>query len=296
MKSRPFPDLLADTAVRRVIRQALAEDLGEGDVTSQAVIPRNLQTRAVLLTREPAVVSGASVAAFAFRCVDKKLRVRIHHRDGERVKAGEVLLEVSGSARSILAAERVALNFMQRMCGIATRTAEYVMATQPHRAAILDTRKTTPLLRAFEKHAVRCGGGWNHRSTLSERVLIKDNHRALGGGKMGRLSLCDAVRLARRAHPDVPVEVEVETLSELDDALAGGPDWILLDNMSPAQARAGVSRVAGRANVEASGGITLQTVARYAATGVDAISIGALTHSAPAIDLSLEIPHGSARR
>ncbi|MBM4155153.1 MAG: carboxylating nicotinate-nucleotide diphosphorylase [Lentisphaerae bacterium] len=272
-----------------IVRAALREDVGRGDATTLALVPAGARTRAAIVARHACVVCGTAVACEVFRRVDPRIRCTVKVRDGAAAKAGDTLIALDGPARGILTGERAALNFMQRMTGIATLTREFVRRGAPHRAAILDTRKTTPGLRALEKHAVACGGGTNHRFGLFDRVLIKDNHRAFWAGRQRR-SLADAVRAARTRFPRLAVEIEVETEAELRDALAASPDWVLLDNMTPARLRRCVAINAGRAKLEASGGITLATVARVAATGVDAISVGALTHSAPAADLSLEFP------
>ena len=278
-----------NSTTARIVRAALREDVGRGDATTIALVPAGARTRAAIVARHACVVCGTAVAREVFRQVDPGIRCTVKVRDGGAAKAGDTLIALDGPARGILTGERAALNFMQRMTGIATLTREFVRRAAPHRAAILDTRKTTPGLRALEKHAVACGGGTNHRFGLFDRVLIKDNHRAFWAGRKRR-SLADAVRAARARHPRLAVEIEVESEAELRDALAASPDWVLLDNMSPALLRRCVKINAGRAKLEASGGITLATVARVAATGVDAISVGALTHSAPAADLSLEFP------
>ena len=277
-----------------VMRLALESDVGTGDVTTLALVDPETTVTATLLTRQDVVVSGTDVARAVFLQADPAIRVEERQADGDAVPAGGGLLVLEGRARGILVAERTALNFMQRMTGIATLTRRYVDKAAPHGAMILDTRKTTPGLRTFEKHAVVCGGGRNHRMGLYDRVLIKDNHRKLwaaaGAGTAGdgRHRLSDAVLAARRAFPGIDVEVEVEDLDELRDVLEARPEWVLLDNLSPGTLRECVEICGGRCRLEASGGITLDTVAAVAASGVDAISVGALTHSAPAADLSLE--------
>jgi nicotinate-nucleotide pyrophosphorylase (carboxylating) len=223
-----------------------------------------------------------------FRLVAPALRVTVLVRDGRAVKAGQRVLLLEGSARAILAGERTALNFLQRLSGIATLTRAYVEAVRPFPVRILDTRKTTPGLRRLEKAAVVHGGGTNHRFGLFDRILIKDNHRAFWKAAGSGSSLAAAVRAARRKYPGLLTEIEVESEAELLDALEGRPDWVLLDNMTPAQLRRCVRLTAGRAKLEASGGITLRTARRVAATGVDALSAGALTHSARALDVSLD--------
>jgi nicotinate-nucleotide pyrophosphorylase (carboxylating) len=271
--------------VQGLIREALREDIGRGDVTSQAVVGQRVTTTACIVSRAPCALSGIRVAARVFRMVDRGLRVRILANDGRRVGAGECVLRVDGKARSILAAERVALNFLQRMTGIATLTRRFADKARTYGVTILDTRKTTPTLRVLEKYAVLCGGGANHRMGLYDRILIKDNHRALWR-KRGTLEEC--VRAARERFPGMEVEVEVEGLSDLKSVLRARPDWVLLDNMPVARIRQCVRLCRRRCRVEASGGITLKNITAVARTGVDAVSVGALTHSAPAADFSLE--------
>ena len=274
-------------ALRAAVRRALEEDLPWGDLTSEAVLPPGIAARVVMVARAEGVVAGLPVAAEALRAMDEAVEVTFAATDGQRVAAGTPLLRAQGDARSLLMAERVALNFVQRLSGTATLTAAFVERVKGTGAVIVDTRKTTPGLRIFEKYAVRCGGGRNHRMGLSDAVLVKDNHRdALRAAGVG---LTEALRDARRRLPHtVMVEVEVESEAELDAALAGGADIVLLDNMSPAELRRAVARVAGRARTEASGGISLETVRAVADSGVDMISVGALTHSAPALDVALD--------
>lgn len=271
----------------RVIEAALEEDLAWGDATTEALVPPEVKARADIAARAQGVVAGLPIAARVFRTVDPALAVTPLVTDGERVVDGLPLLRVEGSARSILMAERVALNFLQRLSGVATLTARFVEAIAGTDTRIVDTRKTTPGLRVLEKYAVRCGGGANHRMHLGDAVLVKDNHRAVLSAA-GR-SLPEAVaRLKRGLPPTMTVQVEVDTLEELEDVLQGGPDAVLLDNMSPNELRVAVLTVRGRAITEASGGITLETVRTVAESGVDLISVGALTHSAPALDLALD--------
>ncbi|MFA7158300.1 MAG: carboxylating nicotinate-nucleotide diphosphorylase [Kiritimatiellia bacterium] len=277
-----------DSSVRAFVRSALAEDIGRGDITSRALIEPGRRLKAVIIARNECVVAGLEVARLVFRAMDSKISCRLLLRDGARAVAGRRIMVLEGPARSILAAERTALNFLQRLTGIATLTARYVKAAGRRRVVILDTRKTTPNMRLLEKYAVRCGGGRNHRMGLYDMVLMKDNHRFLWTEKY---SLAAAVRAARRRYPGVPVEVEVESVAQLKDALAALPEWIMLDNMSVPLMRRCVRICAGRCRLEASGGISLQNAGAAAATGVDAISIGALTHSAAAADLSLEVCH-----
>jgi nicotinate-nucleotide pyrophosphorylase (carboxylating) len=279
--------LAKNLQVRKLVAAAMREDLGAGDATSRALVPADARSRAVILSRGDYVVAGATVAALAFQYADRGIRVRIRLPDGMPAKRDAVVMELDGPARGILAAERTALNFMQRLSGTATLTARFVAAVKPYGTMILDTRKTTPCLRLLEKYAVTCGGGTNHRMGLHDRILIKDNHRRLWSAQnAGRLDL--AVRQARKRYPKLCIEIEVESEAELENVLPARPDWIMLDNMSPAQMKRCVAICRGRALLEASGGITLANAARVARTGVDAISLGCLTHSAPAADLSLE--------
>jgi nicotinate-nucleotide pyrophosphorylase (carboxylating) len=269
------PDELGDLVAR-----ALAEDLGEGDVTAQATVPAAARARARVVQKAPGVLSGLDVAARVFGAADPAATVERHAEEGEWRSGGEVLV-VAGSARGILAAERTALNLLGRLSGVATLTARFVEAVAGTGARILDTRKTTPGLRRLEKAAVVAGGGVNHRAGLWDELLVKENHAALAGG------VGAAVRAARAARPELTLVAECRTLDEVEEAIAQGADRVLLDNMGPVALRAAVARVAGRAATEASGGIDLASVREVAATGVDFVSVGALTHSAPALDLSL---------
>ena len=271
--------------VEEAVRAALKEDLGRaGDVTTQATIPPEASARAVLAARKSGVVAGLALADAAFRLTDAAIRFEPHVGDSDHVGPGDTIARVAGPARAILTAERVALNYLGRLSGVATLTSLYVSRIAHTRARVCDTRKTTPLLRAFEKYAVRCGGGVNHRFGLDDAVLIKDNHIAVAGG------VAQALRAAK-AHVGhlVKIEIEVETLGDLEEALREGADAVLLDNMSLDDLRASVSMVAGRIITEASGGVTLDTIAAIAETGVDLISVGALTHSAPVLDVGLDI-------
>lgn len=269
-----------------ILDLALAEDLGHGDVTTLATIAPETQATGTIVAKAPGVVSGLPVAAAAFARVDPSIEFRPVTADGERVGAGDPLAHVAGPAAGLLAAERVALNFLQRLSGVATETARYVDAVAGTGARIVDTRKTTPGLRALEKAAVRHGGGRNHRVGLADGVLIKDNHLAALGGPD---PVARAVRLARhRAPHTLRVEVEVTSLDELRQALSAGAEVVLLDNMNPSTLRHAVELTAGRALLEASGGVTLATVRAVAETGVDLVSVGALTHSAPSLDISLD--------
>jgi nicotinate-nucleotide pyrophosphorylase (carboxylating) len=276
-----LPPLLVEEAVTA----ALKEDLGRaGDITTTATIPADAEARARLVARKPGVLAGLPLAVAAFRMLDRDVGVAPVKDDGDRIDAGALIARIEGPARPILSAERVALNFLCHLSGIATATAKLVDAIGGTGARICDTRKTTPGLRALEKYAVRCGGGVNHRLGLDDAILIKDNHIAVAGG-MGA-----AIRRARAvAGHLVKVEVEVDDLAQLDEALAAGPDVIMLDNMGPARLREAVARIAGRATVEASGNVTLETVRAIAETGVDLISSGWITHSAPALDIALDL-------
>lgn len=270
-----------------LIDLALEEDLGLGDLTSRAIFPPRHRSRAVIEARASIVVCGLEIAARIFARVDPALRVRFGVADGARVRPGQPVLRIAGPTASLLAAERTALNFLQRLSGIATLTRAYADAVVGTGVRVIDTRKTIPGWRALEKAAVRCGGGCNHRSSLGEHVLIKDNHIAAAG------SIARAVAAARAAAPHLArVEVEAGSLAQVRAALAAGAEVILLDNLTPAQVASAVRLIAGRARVEVSGGITLATIREYALPGVDVISVGALTHSAPAADLSLEVIAG----
>jgi nicotinate-nucleotide pyrophosphorylase (carboxylating) len=275
-----LPRELVDAAVA----SALAEDLGlAGDITSEATIAAGAHATGVIATRKAGVVAGMQVVEAAFKALDADARVEVLIADGGRLKPGDIIARISGNARALLGAERVSLNFLGHLSGIATLTRAYVDRIAGTRARIIDTRKTTPGLRAFEKHAVRAGGGLNHRFGLFDAILIKDNHFAAAGG-IGKAM----AGIRSRAGHMIKVEVEVTTLAELDEALAHRPDAVLLDNMPVAMLKAAVGRVAGRTVTEASGGVTLDTVRQIAETGVDLISVGALTHSAPNLDVGLD--------
>lgn len=273
---------LAPEAYRDLVRRSLEEDLGHGDLTSRATIDEAQRARGVLIAKSPLVVAGLDVAAEVFHQMDSASVIEVRWGDGAHVQAGDVVAFVTGDARALLAAERTALNFLQRLSGIATLTARCVAAAAG-RITILDTRKTTPTLRALEKYAVRCGGGTNHRQRLDEAILIKDNHKRLAGGVQ------QAVRRAQADQSALSLEVEVETLEELDAALALRVPRILLDNFTTADIREAMRRITGRAEVEISGGVTVERIPELATTGAHFVSIGALTHSAPAADLSLEL-------
>ncbi len=273
--------------IRRAVQAALAEDIGTGDVTTLATVPENASATAVMVAREPLVLAGIAFAVEAFEQLSPALHVERLVQDGQRVEATRKLLRVAGSAHTILSAERVALNFVQRLSGVATLTAGFVEAVKGTGAQILDTRKTTPGWRRFEKYAVACGGGMNHRFGLFDQVLIKDNHLAALADENPN-AIAAAVARARARWPKLKVEVEADRPEQVAQAVEAGADIILLDNMSPALLRNAVKLVAGRAKTEASGGVNLQTVRAIAETGVDFISVGALTHSARAVDIALD--------
>ena len=267
---------------REIVRRALAEDFGWGDVTTEGVVDRDQKAHGVILAKSRCVIAGLAVASEAFRQMDPAVAVTTHRQEGDWCEPAPLVAVYRGSAAAMLTAERTALNFLQRLSGIATLTRQFVEAAGG-RLAILDTRKTTPLLRTLEKYAVRVGGGVNHRSGLDEGILIKDNHIRLAGG------VGPAVTRMRKANREMPTEVEAETLDEVDEALRAGADIVLLDNLSTPDIIEAVRRCRGAAKTEISGGVTLARMAELAATGADSVSIGALTHSAPAADLSFEI-------
>ena len=271
---------MTEPAAIPIVEIALAEDLGGGDVTTFATVASDARARALITQKAPGVVFGLEAAEATFRALDPAVRLERRVQEGVWRDGGEVL-RAEGLARALLSGERTALNFLQRLSGVATLSARYVEAIAGTGARILDTRKTTPGMRALEKAAVAAGGATNHRAGLYDAILIKENHAAMAGG------VGEAVRRAREARPDLTLEVECRTLAEVDEALTAGATWILLDNMTPPQLGEAVARVGGRAKLEASGGVTLETVRNAAATGVDFVSVGALTHSAPALDLSL---------
>jgi nicotinate-nucleotide pyrophosphorylase (carboxylating) len=272
---------LTAEAIDRVVRTALAEDVGAGDRTTEGVVPADARCRAELRLEEPGVACGLPAASAVFAALDPSIRVEPLVREGARLEdVPAVLARVEGRARAVLTGERTALNLVGRLCGIATLTRAYVDAVEGTRATILDTRKTTPGLRALEKYAVRCGGGTNHRAGLDDAVLVKENHLRIAGG------IGPAVAALRNGRP---IEVEAETLAEVGEALELGVERILLDNMTPAEVAAAVALAGGRAQLEASGGITLANVRAYAETGVDFVSVGAITHSARSLHVSLEL-------
>jgi nicotinate-nucleotide pyrophosphorylase (carboxylating) len=273
---------LASEAYRDLVRQALAEDRGQGDATCAATIAKGIRARGTILAKGDIVIAGIDVAAETFRQLDPQCAFEVRWGDGARVQKGEVVANVRGDARALLEAERTALNFLQRLCGIATLTAKFVDAARGG-ITILDTRKTTPGFRVLEKYAVRCGGGTNHRQRLDDGILIKDNHKRLAGG------VAAAALSAMDKGSGLPVEVEVENLDELEEVLKTGVPRILLDNFTTYDIREAVKRVNGRADIEISGGVTLERIPELATTGAQFVSIGALTHSAPAADLSFEL-------
>lgn len=278
---------LSAAEIQHSVRAALAEDIGPGDVTTLATVPESATLCAELVAREPLMLAGLAFAVSAFHELDRDLVIAPHARDGDQCDRGQTLLRVNGSARSILTAERVALNFVQRLSGVATLTAQFVEQVQGTTAKILDTRKTTPGWRRFEKYAVQCGGGTNHRVGLYDLVLIKDNHLAALRDAQPN-AIAAAVQRARAAYPELKVEVEADTLTQVRQAVAARADIILLDNMSLTDLCAAVALVGDTAQTEASGGVRLDNVRAIAGTGVNFISVGAITHSARAVDVALD--------
>jgi nicotinate-nucleotide pyrophosphorylase (carboxylating) len=283
---RGVESLSADV-VYQAVRLALAEDIGAGDVTTLAAVSEDARASAQMRAREPLVLAGLDLAEAAFRALASGLEIFRRAEDRQRVEADSALLQISGSARAVLSGERVALNFVQRLSGIATLTAQFVEAIKGTSAQILDTRKTTPGWRQLEKYAVACGGGRNHRFGLFDQVLIKDNHLAALRGESPD-AVTAAIRRARQKYPKLKVEVEADTLEQVEQAILAGADCILLDNMSVDQLRLAVQKCRGRVQTEASGGVTLPKARAIAETGVDFISVGALTHSARAVDIGLD--------
>ncbi|MEO5896708.1 MAG: carboxylating nicotinate-nucleotide diphosphorylase [Vicinamibacterales bacterium] len=281
MKQVPFGPL-EPGAYREVVRRALAEDLGWGDITTEATVDPGLRARGVILAKSDCVIAGLDVAAEAFRQLDPAAVFTVRMADGARCTSGDVVAEVRGAAGAMLTAERTALNFLQRLSGIATMTRRFVEAAA-RRITVLDTRKTTPTLRTLEKYAVRAGGGTNHRAGLDDAILIKDNHIRLAGG------VAAAMSRMKSARHDMAIEIEAQSLEQVDAAIAARADIILLDNLSLADMREAVRRIAGAAKTEISGGVTLERMAEIASTGADYVSVGGLTHSAPAADLSFEL-------
>jgi nicotinate-nucleotide pyrophosphorylase (carboxylating) len=282
--------------IRQIVQTALKEDLGFGDLTSSALLSPSMRAKAQIMAKESMVVAGLAVAEEVFHQIDNSLTLQFHQRDGDWVAARTRILTITGNAQSLLQAERVALNFMQRLSGISTTTQQFCHAVRNHSVKIADTRKTTPGLRILEKWAVRLGGGFNHRFSLDDGILIKDNHLLVLSAH--KISLSQACRLVRQQAPHgLRISVEVETMAQVRQALQGKADVILLDNMSPPKIQQAVEIIKGQALVEVSGGITMRNIRDMAKTGVDIISTGALTHSAPALDLSMDIiPLGSKRK
>jgi nicotinate-nucleotide pyrophosphorylase (carboxylating) len=281
VKSEPFAPL-EPALYREIVRRALAEDLGWGDVTTDGTVSADLRARGHILVKSACVIAGLAIAHETFRQLDPAVTFSARGADGDRWNPGQVVADVEGLAGPLLTAERTALNFLQHLSGIATVTRSFVDAARG-RILVLDTRKTTPTLRVLEKYAVRAGGGTNHRLALDDGILIKENHARLAGG------IAQALDRMRRAAHEMPIEIEVQSLAEVDQALAAGATRLLADNLSLEDLRETVRRAAGRAQVEASGGVTLERIDLIADTGADFVSIGALTHSAPAVDLSFEI-------
>jgi nicotinate-nucleotide pyrophosphorylase (carboxylating) len=267
---------------REIVRRALDEDLKSGDITTEAIVSAKQRARGVFLIKADCVLAGLDIALETFLQLDPTVKIEVHKRDGHLCRSGETVAKLVGSARALLIGERTALNFLQRLSGIATHTRRFVDAAKGA-LTILDTRKTTPTLRALEKYAVRVGGAKNHRTGLFDAVLLKDNHVRLAGG------VTRAVQRCRVQNRGVPIEVEAQTLTEVNEALAARADAILLDNMTMSEVRKAVDRAKGRAKIEISGGVTLDRIPELAKTGADFVSIGALTHSAPAVDISFEI-------
>ena len=280
---------LSAKEIRNAVQAALAEDIGSGDATTLATVPETATAKAVMRAREPLVVAGLDFAQAAFRELSAAVKIERLAKDGQRTGNDEILLKISGPARAILSAERVALNFIQQLSGTATLTAQFVDAIKGTRAQILDTRKTTPGWRRFEKYAVTCGGGENHRIGLYDMVLIKDNHLAVPQIRdAAPNAITAAVRLAREKFPQLKIGVETDTLEQVGYAAGAGADVVLLDNMNLVQLRLAVQKIKGRAKTEASGGINMANVRAIAETGVDFISVGALTHAARAVDIGLD--------
>jgi nicotinate-nucleotide pyrophosphorylase (carboxylating) len=280
---KPFPFEPLDAGhYREIVRRALAEDLGWGDVTTEAIVDGSLRARGVIVAKCDCVIAGLDVAAEVFRQLDPAAVITVTLPDGARTSNGNIVAEVRGAAGAMLTAERTALNFLQRLSGIATLTRKFVDAAAG-RITILDTRKTTPTLRALEKYAVRAGGGTNHRNGLDDAIMIKDNHIRLAGG------VAEAVKRMREARDDMPIEVEAQSMEQVEQALVARANVIMLDNMPIDAMREAVRKIAGRAKVEISGGVTLERIPELASTGADYVSVGALTHSAASADLSFEL-------
>ncbi len=268
---------------KKLIKASLAEDVGTGDITTRAIVPPKQTSVAIIKAKEDMVLAGIFMAEEAFREVDRKIKFKALYKDGDKIKKGSVIAKISGSTAKILEAERVALNFLQLLSGVATLTSKFVGSIKSTKALVLDTRKTTPCLRFLEKYAVRCGGGVNHRLGLFDAILIKDNHIKSAG------NITKAIKLVREKIPDIVIEVEVKNLKEVKEALRCNAEIILLDNMTTTNLKKAVTLINHRALTEASGGVTLDNILKIAKTGVDYISAGALTHSAKASDISLLI-------
>lgn len=280
-------EALTAAEITRAVALALAEDIGSGDVTTLATVPADARASAAMVSREPLVVAGLALAEAAFRQISPVVKIVRKSQDGLHAGEGTTLLTISGPARALLSAERVALNFVQRLSGVATLTAQFVQAISGTRTQVLDTRKTTPGWRRLEKYAVACGGGHNHRMGLFDMVLIKDNHLAALSRELPD-AINVAVQRARAQYPQLKLEIEADNLDQVDQALAAQADVVLLDNMNPVQLRLAVQKCKGRAQTEASGGVTLASVRAIAEAGVDFVSVGALTHSARAVDIGLD--------
>ena len=279
----PLTTALAPDTLDALIEAALAEDVGAGDVTTDAVIPADMTCRGKIVCKEDGVIAGLSVAARVFSLIDERITFDAKCKDGEKVQDGQIVARIAGPARGMLKGERVALNFLQHLSGVATMTSKFVKAVEGTKAQILDTRKTTPGLRGLEKYATRIGGAVNHRMGLFDAVLIKDTHLALVGG------ITPALRAVRKAYPDGDINVEVSNIQELEQALADKAPRILLDNFAPGQVREAMQIIRGRALVEISGGVQVTNARAYALAGADYISVGALTHSATALDFSMKV-------
>jgi nicotinate-nucleotide pyrophosphorylase (carboxylating) len=290
-KARPTPNTMLTPRTEHLIDLALAEDAARGDVTSRAIFPKKHRSHAIIDAKQDLVVCGLAIAVRVFQRLDRRVKAKALVKDGAKVKKGAAVMRIEGPTGSLLAAERTALNFLQRLSGIATQARRYADALRGTKVRILDTRKTTPGWRELEKYAVRTGGGTNHRHSLRDLVFIKDNHIAAAG------SLARAVELCRKKAPrGLRVEAEAKTFAEVREAVAAGADIILLDNMTPAQVRRAAAIIGGRAKVEVSGGVRYETLRAYALPGVDFISVGALTHSVPAADLSLDVRSAREKR
>ena len=282
---------LTDVAIDQFIEQALKEDIGPGDYTSLAAIPENAQSTAQLLIKENGILAGITLAGYIFKAVDAKLDITAFKNDGDPVIYGDVVLKVSGKAQSILMAERLVLNCMQRMSGIATTTHRLNKIIEPYKARLLDTRKTTPNFRLMEKWAVKIGGGFNHRFALYDMIMIKDNHIDFAGGITAAIEATK--RYLKQNHLDLNIEIETRNIDEVKEVISvGGVNQIMLDNMSPQMMKLAVSLIGGKYSVEASGGITEENIGSVAASGVDFISVGALTHSVKSLDMSLKATKG----